>query len=73
MGKARSMQEEKMHIFTVYIVNPEGKRSFVKLTRRGEDNIKMYPKRNGAGKCPLDICGSESDHWRAFVNTTMEI
>jgi hypothetical protein len=51
----------------------EGKRSFVKPMRREENNIKMYLKRLAPVKFRLDICGSEMDHWQAFVNTAMEL
>jgi len=62
-----------MHTLAICVGNSEGKRSFAKPKRRGEDNIEMYFKIMTPGKWRLDICGSERDNWRAFVNTKMEL
>jgi hypothetical protein len=51
------MHGEKINVYTVFVVKPEGKRSLGILTHRWEDNIKNWSYRNRVGPCGLVSSG----------------
>jgi hypothetical protein len=63
----------KLNAFRILVGKPEGKRPLERPRSRWVDNIKMDLKEIGwDGRDWIDLA-QERDHWRALVNTVMNL
>jgi hypothetical protein len=61
-----------MHI-GIFVGKPEGKRPLGRPRRRWADNIKMDLREIGVGGMDWIDLSQNRDHWRALVNTVMNL
>jgi hypothetical protein len=73
MGRACSMNGENRNDYRIFVGKPEGKRLIERSRSRWEDNIKMNPRAIGWGCMNWINLAQDKDHWRAFVNTVMNL
>jgi hypothetical protein len=73
MGRACSTNGEKRNVYRILVGKPEGMRPLGRLRHRWVDNIKMDLR--GIGWCDMDWIDLSQyrDHWRALVNTVMNL
>jgi hypothetical protein len=64
---------EKRNAYRILVGKPEGKRPLGRLRRRWEDNIKMDLREIGWGGMDWIDLTQDTDHWRAFLNTVMNL
>jgi hypothetical protein len=64
---------EKRNAYRILAGKPEGKRPLGKPRRRWNDNIKMDVREIGWGGMDWVHMAQDRDHWRAFVNTVMNL
>jgi hypothetical protein len=60
-------------VYRSLVSRPEGKRPLIRPRRRWEDNIKMYLREIGIDGANLIRLTQDRVHWRAFVNTVMNL
>jgi hypothetical protein len=60
-------------VYGVLVVRPEGERPLGRHMRRWEDNIKMDLREIGIDGTNWIRLAQKSVHWRAFVNTVMNL
>jgi hypothetical protein len=64
---------EKRNAYRILVGNPQGNRSLGSPRRRWVDNIKMDLREIGwLGMDWIDLA-QDKDHWRALVNTVMNL
>jgi hypothetical protein len=73
MGRARSTHGEKRNAYRILVGKSEGRRPPGRPRRRWEDNIKMDLRKIGWGGIAWIDLVQDSDQWRAFVNTEMNL
>jgi hypothetical protein len=71
MGRACTMNGEKMNAYRILVGNPEGKRTLGRSRRRWVDNIKMDLRDIGWDGMDWIDLAQDRDQWRALVNTVM--
>jgi hypothetical protein len=64
---------EKRTAYRILVGKPEGRRPLGKLRRRWVDNIKMDLKEIGWDGVDWVALAQDRDHWRALVNTVMNL
>jgi hypothetical protein len=73
MGRAYNTHGEKRNAYRILVGKPEGKRPLGRSRRRWEDNIKLGLRHIGwYGMDWIDVA-YDTDHWRALVNTVMNL
>jgi hypothetical protein len=60
-------------VYRVLVGKPEGKRPLGRPRRRWKDNIKMDLREIGIGVANWTQLAQDSVHWRACVNTVMNL
>jgi hypothetical protein len=65
--------EEKRNAYRILVGKPEGKRPLGRPRRRWEDNIRMNLREIGWGGIDWIDLIQDRDHWRALVNTVMNL
>ena len=60
-------------VYRVLVGKPEEKRPLERLSRRWEDNIKMYLQEVGCGDMDWIELAEDRDRWWAFVNALMNL
>jgi hypothetical protein len=65
--------EEGRGVYRVWVGRPEGKRPLGRPRRRWEENIKMGLRETGIDGVNWIRLAQDSDQWRAFVNTVMNL
>jgi hypothetical protein len=68
---ARMRKERKL--YKVLFGNPEEKRPLARPTRRWEDGIKIHLREVGWEGVEWIHLAQDRDHWRAVVNTVMNL
>jgi hypothetical protein len=63
---------EKRNAYRILIGNPEGERPLRRPRRRWEDNVRMNLEIGWGGMDWIDLA-QDRDHWRALVNTVMNL
>jgi hypothetical protein len=66
-------KEEKRHAYRILVGKPEGRRPLGRPRRRWVDNIKMDPRETGWDGIDWIDLVQDRDHWRALVNTIMNL
>jgi hypothetical protein len=64
---------EKKNAYKTLVGNPKEKRPLGRLSRRCEDNIKKDLRKIGWGGLDWIYLTQHGDHWRAFLDTVMNI
>jgi len=64
---------ERVGVYRVLVVKPEGKRPLGRPRRRWEDNIKMDLQEVGCGGMDWIEVVQDRDRWWALVNTVMNL
>jgi hypothetical protein len=64
---------ETRNSYNISVGKPEEKRSLGKPRRRWEDNIRMDPRKIWWEVVDWIHLAQDWDHWRAFVNTVMDL
>jgi hypothetical protein len=64
---------DKRNAYRILVGKPEGKRPLGRPRRRWEDNIKMDLREIGWGGMEWIHVAQDSDQWKAFVNTVMNL
>jgi hypothetical protein len=73
MGWECSTNGEKRNAYRSLVGKPEGKRPLGRPRRRWEDNIRMDLREIGwSGTDWIDLA-QDRDHWRALVDTVMNL
>jgi hypothetical protein len=74
MGRACSTNGEEETVYRILVGKPEGKRPLRIPRRRWMDNIKMDLREIGwGGMDRIDLAQDRRDHWRALLNTVMNL
>jgi hypothetical protein len=63
----------EFYAYRILIGKPEGKRPLGRFERGWEDNIKMDLREIGWGGMDWIDLPLDRDHWRALVNTVMDL
>jgi hypothetical protein len=64
---------EKRNAYRIMVGMPEGKRPLGRQSRRWVDNIKINLRETGWDDTDLIDLAQDRDHWRALVNTVMNL
>jgi hypothetical protein len=64
---------KKRNVCRILMGKPEGKRPLGRPRRRWVDNIKVYLRGAGWDGVDWDDLSQDRDHWRALVNTVMNL
>jgi hypothetical protein len=64
---------EKRNAYRILVGKPEGRRPLGRPRRRWVDNIKMDRRENGWNGVDWVDLSQDRDHWRALVNTVMNL
>jgi hypothetical protein len=73
MGRACSTNGKNRNAYRILVGKPEGKRPLRRPRRRWKDNIKMDLREIGWGGVDWIDLARDRDHWRALVNTVMNL
>jgi hypothetical protein len=73
VGRACNTNGEKRNTYRILVGNPEGKRPLGRPRRRWVDNIKMDLSDVGWDSMDWIDMAQDRDHWRAIVNTVMNL
>jgi hypothetical protein len=73
MGGACSTNGEKRNAYRILVAKREGNRPLGRPRLRWEDNIKMDLREIGWGCMDWTDLAQDRDHWRALVNTVMNL
>jgi hypothetical protein len=65
--------EQTRYSYNIFVGKPEGKRPIGRSRRRWEDNIRMDLKKVGLEGVGWIHLAQDRGHWRAFVNTVMNL
>jgi hypothetical protein len=73
MGRACSKNGEKRNAYRILAGNPEGKRPLTRPRRRWVNIIEMDLREIGWGGMVWIDLAQDRAHWRALVNTVMNL
>jgi hypothetical protein len=73
MGRACSTNGEKRNAYRILVGKPEGKRPLGRPRYRLVDKIKIDLRVLGWGDMDWIDLAQDRDHWRALVNTVMNL
>jgi hypothetical protein len=64
---------DKMNAYTIFVLEPEGKRPLGRAIRRWVDNIKMDLRERGWDEVDWIDMAQDRDQWRVLVNTVLNL
>jgi hypothetical protein len=73
MDRSCSMHVGKRCAYRILVRNPEANRPLERLRSRWENNIKMNLREVGWGGVDWIDLAQDRDHWRALVNTLLNL
>jgi hypothetical protein len=73
MGRDCSTNREDEEAYRIFVGKPERKRALGRPRRRWVDNIKIHLREIGWDGVDWIDLAQDRDHWRALVNTVMNL